>query len=168
MTGLSPLGTACRLRRSLGPLPELARGYTLVEPMITATIIALLASVAYPTYQQQMRKLRRAEAKNALSRAAMNLERAFTASTDGRHLADTDFARLFGLAGSSNAYSSADSAGRGRFQLVYTRGADTRSYTLRATASTSATPDERCSELGLDERGTRSIVGTGSVDLCWQ
>lgn len=52
--------------------------------MITAAIIAILASVAYPTYQEQMRKPQRAEAKNALSRAAMNLESAFTASADGR------------------------------------------------------------------------------------
>ena len=54
------------------------RGFTLIELMIVVAVVALLAVVALPAYQDSVRKARRTEAKAALSEAAMMMERYLT------------------------------------------------------------------------------------------
>ena len=41
-------------------------GFTLIEVMITVAIVAILGSIAYPSYQAHIRKTKEAEAKAAL------------------------------------------------------------------------------------------------------
>lgn len=50
-------------------------GFTLVELMIVIVIVAILLTVALPTYQDSMRKGRRADAKAGLMDAANRQER---------------------------------------------------------------------------------------------
>jgi type IV pilus assembly protein PilE len=40
-----------------------ARGFTLIELMVTVAIVAILAAVAYPSYQNQVKRGRRAAAQ---------------------------------------------------------------------------------------------------------
>ncbi len=46
------------------------RGFTLIELMITVAVIGILAAIAYPGYQGQIRKSRRAEAQATLMNVA--------------------------------------------------------------------------------------------------
>lgn len=53
------------------------KGFTLIEVMIVVVIVAILAAVAIPSYQDSVRKTRRADAKEALTRVAALQERFF-------------------------------------------------------------------------------------------
>jgi len=47
-----------------------ARGFTLIELMITVVIVAILAGIAYPSYQSYMARSRRSEAQQLLAAVA--------------------------------------------------------------------------------------------------
>ncbi|MEO1957048.1 MAG: type IV pilin protein [Methylophilaceae bacterium] len=53
-------------------------GFTLIELMISVAIIGILASIAYPSYQQSILRSRRADAQGALLGLANAMERYFT------------------------------------------------------------------------------------------
>src|SRR5438552_18645819 len=55
-----------------------ARGFTLIELLIACVILAILAAIALPSYQNQVHKSRRTDAKSALVGAAGQMERYFT------------------------------------------------------------------------------------------
>lgn len=53
------------------------KGFTLIELMIVVVIVAILAAVAIPSYQNSIQKTRRGDAKEALTRIAAAQERYF-------------------------------------------------------------------------------------------
>jgi type IV pilus assembly protein PilE len=56
------------------------KGFTLVELMITVAILAILASIALPSYQDSVRQTRRAAAQADLMELASHMERLYTAN----------------------------------------------------------------------------------------
>lgn len=50
-------------------------GFNLIELMIVITIIAVLVAIAYPSYQSQIRKAKRAEMKVMMQDIASNIQR---------------------------------------------------------------------------------------------
>lgn len=53
-------------------------GFTLIELMITVAIIGILGGIAYPSYQDSIRKSRRAEGKSAMMEVLQQQERYMT------------------------------------------------------------------------------------------
>jgi len=66
--------------------PHIMRGFTLAELMTTLVVVAVLASVAYPSYQSQILKSKRSEGK-ALLFEVMQLQERFK-TENGSYTAD--------------------------------------------------------------------------------
>ncbi|MGH8690782.1 MAG: type IV pilin protein [Burkholderiales bacterium] len=49
---------------------RLARGFTLIELMITVAIVAILSAIAYPSYEAYLKRSRRSEAQQLLAATA--------------------------------------------------------------------------------------------------
>lgn len=58
------------------------KGFTLIELMIVVTIVGILAAIAYPSYQNQVRQTRRTDAQIALNEIA-NLQEKFYSNCSG-------------------------------------------------------------------------------------
>src|ERR1700744_5930788 len=58
------------------------RGFTLIELMVTIVVATILISIAVPSYQAQVRKSRRTEARNALMDLAGREERYYSVNND--------------------------------------------------------------------------------------
>jgi len=55
-----------------------SKGFTLIEVMIVVAIVGILAAIAYPSYVENIRKTRRAEAAAVVMEAVQVVERNFS------------------------------------------------------------------------------------------
>lgn len=129
-------------------------GFTLIELMITVAIVALLATIALPSYEGYIQRTRRVDAKTELSALAQRLERCF--SQFGTYLAGT------GCSVGAGPFVTPDG---GHYSIaIGNRSATT--YTLTATPQAAQAKDVKCGNFVLNHLGQRSVSGTlGNV--CW-
>ena len=140
----------CRDRR--GP----PRGFTLIELMIVVAVVALLAVVAFPSYQEAVRKARRTEAKAALSEAAQLMERYLTEK--GTYATAT-----LGTTGDPPGIYR-DRSENGHYALsLSNQSAST--FTLSAVPQGSQAADD-CGTYTLTQRGERGVSGRTPAE-CW-
>lgn len=115
------------------------RGFTLIELMITVAIVGILASIAYPSYQQYVLSSRRAEAQSEMLRIQLGLEK-WRANNNAysSNLADAGFT-------DTNAY----------YNYTIT-GATGSAYTINAAAQGSQTADSSCTPLTLNQSAAKT------------
>lgn len=133
-------------------------GFTLVELMIALVIVAILAAIALPSYQDSVLKAKRADAKDILLRIAQTQERHFTQWA--RYASN-----LSGGAGATNLGLTADDleSQGGDYNVTLTNpGATT--YTLVATPNHA---DADCGNLTLTQDGERDVTGSSAPEDCW-
>lgn len=133
-------------------------GFTLIELMVTVAIVGILASIAYPSYQDSVMKSRRADAEGALLGLANAMERHFTENNSYLGAADA-------VTGIPSIYSSTSpvEGGTPYYNLTVSPATTANSYTLSATPIGTDT----CGTLTLTQTGVKG-VGTGAtVAECW-
>ena len=127
------------------------QGFTLIEIIITIVIVAILAAVALPAYQDQVTRSRRSDAQIALLGVAQALETCFT--TTGSY-ADVR------CNGSIRAVSD---------EGYYTIAASNRTaftFTLTATAVGVQARDDECATFTINQTGAQNATGTDAAN-CW-
>jgi len=103
-------------------------GFTLIELMVTLVVAAILISIAVPSYQSQVRKSRRTEARNAVMDLAAREERYYSVNN-----AYTNVALELGY-GTDNAVITGRPIGSG----YYTVSVDLKAPNPGATPPTRA------------------------------
>jgi len=125
-------------------------GFTLIELMIVVVVIAILAAVAYPNYQDQVRKSRRGEAKAVLAETSQLLERHRTVNNT--------------YAGAANlpTQSPNNAGSTARYQIGVQANATT--FTVTATPLGGQASDT-CGLLTIQHTGRK--LSAGPLAECW-
>ena len=129
------------------------RGVTLIELVIAMAVVAILAAIAFPSYQEQMRKTRRADGKAELMETAQQLERCYTR-----------FSRYNdGNCGVALPFNSSEG-----YYVVSAAAITASAFTLDATPQGAQANDTRCGVLRLTSTGQQGSQGQSTdANECW-
>ena len=130
------------------------RGLTLVELMVVVAVMAILATIAYPIYTNQVQKSRRADAKVALEAIAMAQERFYT--VNGQYSA------ALGSLQVSTALQGGGSE-QGYYNLAMTNPGGTQFFSVTATNTGIQDDDTNCETFTVNQLGTKTATNTD----CW-
>ncbi|MNK10292.1 Fimbrial protein precursor [compost metagenome] len=129
------------------------RGFTLIELMIVVGIVGILAAIAYPSYNEHVRKSRRAQAKADLVEYAQTLERFHTSNNS---YAD------FAFANGTTTVNSPREGGTVAYEI--TVESEQSAFTLTATAKNGQLKD-KCGNLSVNQANVKTAQAT--LSDCW-
>lgn len=127
-----------------------AGGFTLIELMIVAAVIAILAAIAYPSYLEYLIKSRRTGAASCLQQHASVMERYFTTN----------------LTYVGAPAPTCDPAIAAFYVVGFSGTPAARTFVIQAVPTASQS-DSRCGTLTINAQGARTRSGTGTLAACW-
>ena len=130
---------------AIHPYPFRRRGFTLIELMIVVAVIGVLATIAYPSYQDYIRRARRIDAQSVMLDIQLLQEKYRVNHVSYGSL--TDLGTF-----SSDYYTFAIS------------GNTASAYTITATAKsgTSQASDTGCTSMSLNQASEKKL------ETCWK
>jgi len=141
------------------------RGVTLIELMTVIIIVALLATIALPSYRRYLIRSQRAEAKIALLQLQTAEEKFYLQN-------NTYTANITGLPTATPAgMGLLNVTETGKYDISVVLG-DATGQSFTATAAPRAgggqTDDTECANYTITDRGTRGSSGTNTSQFCWK
>lgn len=136
------------------------QGFNLIELLVVIAIIGLIAAIAYPSYQEQVRKTRRADCSGALASFGNAMERFFT--VNGTYVgagptvpgAPAIFPTTCPIDGGAATYD------------LTIQAATASTFTIHA-APTGVQTGDKCGTLTLNNRGVKGVTGM-DAGVTWQ
>lgn len=127
-----------------------SKGFTLIEIMVVVAIVGIISAIAYPSYQEHVRKTRRVDAQANLMELAQFMERYHTAK--GTYV------------GAELPYDqSPKDGGKKAYTLAFDGDVKAGSYKISATPANMMASD-KCGTLSIESTGRKSSSkGAG----CW-
>jgi len=156
--------------------PRRDRGFTLIELIVAMVIVATLAAIAIPSYNQYVLKSHRTEAKSALMDAASLEERYFSTS----NLYTSNPMQLgYGVAttpvtvGTGYYVISAITVTAPVAPAPATPGGTPATFTITAVPAPGSMQlsDTACASFSINSAGQQSALNSGGTDNtanCWQ
>ena len=125
------------------------QGFTLIELMIVIAIVGILASIAFPAYQDSVKKGKRADAQGMLMNGANAMERHYTSNSS-----------YTGATPGTTFINQAPATGTPNYTIAVEVTSGGSSYTLTATAVNGMSGD---GNFTLSSTGAR----TWGSNACW-
>lgn len=147
------------------------KAFTLVELMVTVAIVGILAAITYPSYQDSVRKSRRADAEGVLLNLANSMERHFTETNSycdaaNGGTAETNCGAGTGDTGTPSIFTIP--TGITSFYTVTISAASPSTYSLSAAPIAGGPQaNDRCGTLTLTHIGVKNNSAGLDQSVCW-
>ncbi len=141
------------------------KGFTLIEILIVVAILGILAAVAYPSYQDNVRKSNRALGKAILLTVATKEEQFFVNNNQyATTMVQLGYAaNTFGISQQGDPVA----AGAGIYDVSFS-ASSTAAFTAQAVPKNDQVNDTKCMTLTLTNTGVKTESGTASSAAdCW-
>ena len=135
-------------------VPTYKSGFTLLELLVTLTIVGILTAISYPFYTQHLVKAQRRRAEITLMHLASRLE---------------EYHSLLGTYENANfsTLNVTKSTKDNSYRLEIQNATENQYLISAIPQSTQEKNDTLCGILSINEIGHRFVSGNGVLDECW-
>jgi type IV pilus assembly protein PilE len=145
-----------RMSTQIQPRPATMAGFTLIELMIAVAVVGILATIAATSYQGQLQRSRRTDARSALLDLAGREEKLYSTTN------------AYSQAASDLGYAAfTQRIGSGFYTVGVAVPNPPISYVITATAVGAQASDTACATLWVDQTGAQGSTGSGTPATCW-